>query len=163
MTTPLPWDGPSFLADGVTVATLRALSYLHSDGVLWASAGRVNATRIRLWNDLQGDEDGLDDTRSRLAALNLLGLIQSRDDEARDLQFRLKDGVVAVVMTLKDCDVCKFTNQELTEAIADAKTSGGQWGNVCTEHFVSLDCTLGLGRGQILRAEDMKLHLYLPH
>lgn len=159
---PTPRNTPAFLSDGVTVATLRALSFIHSEGVLWASAGRVNVTRQRLWASESSPDEGFEVTADRLAGLHLLGLLQQREDSVRGMQYRLTDGVVAVVYQLKDCDVCRYDHNvpDLVEAIADARTSDGRWANVCSEHFDHLQCGLGLGRGQILRAEDIKAHIH---
>ena len=60
---------------------------------------------------------------------------------------------VAVVSTIPNCDVCKAQGKE-TLAYADAKLSIGPWGYVCKFHFDEYKCTLGTGRGQVLKVEE---------
>lgn len=48
------------------------------------------------------------------------------------------------------CDLCKQK-----PAIADARIPGrGAWAYLCSDHFKSVNATLGLGRGQLLLCGD---------
>ena len=48
-----------------------------------------------------------------------------------------------------DCDMCKTLGVK-KEAKYDAKTTNGQWGYLCQDHFDSMGIGLGLGKGQEL-------------
>jgi hypothetical protein len=71
------------------------------------------------------------------------------------VSWRLMDGVVTQVAMIPDCDICRMIEGTSIPAIADARTDGGRWGYVCAEHFVTESCTLGLGRGQLLRVDEV--------
>jgi hypothetical protein len=91
-------------------------------------------------------------TTALLAIANRAGLV-TFDPRGADWKWRLADSIVVGVHGERLCDPCKFTNSVEVQAIADARTFGGRWGNVCARHFVELDCSLGLGRGQLFRFE----------
>jgi hypothetical protein len=61
-----------------------------------------------------------------------------------------RPGEWVIVAKRPECDVCQIRQV----AFYDARTSGGRWGYVCATHFRTLDCSLGLGRGQRLMLED---------
>jgi hypothetical protein len=92
----------------------------------------------------------LEKTYNTLERLATLGLVDRVSEK-----FRLKDGTVATVQQLPECDVCRLVHDVASGllpllAIADARTHTGRWGYVCAAHFVSKGCFLGIGRGQIL-------------
>lgn len=55
-------------------------------------------------------------------------------------------GQVTIVSTIPLCDLCI----QPTQAIYDAATRMGPWGNLCQKHFDEVGIGLGTGRGQRL-------------
>jgi hypothetical protein len=121
---------------------LTALSRIHSGGML------------NVWESAVAKESGYLQTDVHTVLLDAEGEGWARLIDHKQLTWRLVDGVVAVVPTLKYCDVCKYYHNGLeTRALADARLSGGRWGYVCKEHFVEHAGQLGLGFGQFLRLD----------
>ena len=125
-------------------AALLALSEVHSKGWLHVTTGAV----AKECGEPFAGSTGL--TLTEAASMHLVTFNSS------SFTWRLVDGVVTQVAMIPDCDVCKYVhNKTGVQAIADAKTDGGRWGYVCAEHFVTESCTLGLGRGQLLRVDEV--------
>jgi len=58
------------------------------------------------------------------------------------------------VTTLPKCDVCLVSGVRPQKvATYDARSTHGQWGYMCEEHFQEQGVGLGLGRGQRLITE----------
>lgn len=66
-----------------------------------------------------------------------------------------KNGTVAYVAELPECDIHKFVLGDATpvQAAYDGKTKGGPWANMCEECFPIHGVGLGLGRGQRLEVQ----------
>lgn len=148
-----------FVASDISVASLMSLSFIHSDGVMYASAGRVLTQRILLLETDPTFGGALEQQVAHLERLQELGLLTDRTKVGRPRQWRLKDSVVTTVLrTDIQCDVCsliKAINPDFDTKLAvfDSMTQTGSWGFICVEHFVSEGCWLGVGRGQLLRPE----------
>lgn len=64
-----------------------------------------------------------------------------------------KNGTVAYVAKLPDCDICKFDNDAVSPAAYDGRTKSGHWAFMCEEHFDLHGVGVGLGKGQKLEVE----------
>lgn len=58
------------------------------------------------------------------------------------------------VLSLPNCDFCKYEKGQDIPAEYDGKTIRGPWANMCEIHFVLNGIGLGLGKGQRLVLED---------
>jgi hypothetical protein len=63
------------------------------------------------------------------------------------------DHTVVVVSKLPKCDFCRLNDVD-KDAMFDARTSAGPWGNMCADHFAAHGIKLGLGWGQQLVLGD---------
>lgn len=118
---------------------LRSLSELHGLGSLYPSSDAIAAL------------SGLDpvEVRALLGDAETYNWVTFSLDRAG---WRLRDHTVAQVVPLRRlCDPCLYFERTDTPAIADCRTPGGIWGNVCARHFVALDCKIGAGLGQFYR------------
>lgn len=124
-------------------AALLALSEVHSKGWLHVTTGAV----AKECGEPFAGSTGL--TLGEAATMHLVTF------NSYSFTWRLNDGVVTQVAMIPDCDICRMIEGTSIPAIADARTDGGRWGYVCAEHFVTESCTLGLGRGQFLRVDEV--------
>lgn len=129
------------------IATLHAaligLSKVHSKGWLNVATDAV----AKECGEPYAGSTGL--TLTEAATMGLVTFNSS------SFTWRLVDGVVTQVAMIPDCDICRMIEGTSTPAIADARTISGSWGYVCAAHFVSSSCSLGLGRGQLLRTDEV--------
>lgn len=65
-----------------------------------------------------------------------------------------RSGVAVKCTFRKYCDLCKRDGNYEVEAVTDARTFGGRWGNLCAEHFIDEGCEIGLGRGQFVYTDE---------
>lgn len=122
----------------ITYDVLTALSRCHARGTLLvpladvvAESGHTEYTTKLILDDA----DSMEWARLQLSGHTYL----------------LHEGVVRPVNDIVMCDLCSYLEHgKQTRAIADAYIEDGHWANVCVHHFVQLNCTLGLGRGQLL-------------
>lgn len=71
---------------------------------------------------------------------------QLHDDRDRDERV----STCVEVVTIPPCDVCARRGF-VKDARYDARLDFGPWANVCEEHFIAYECSLGTGRGQELK------------
>src|SRR5688572_2416067 len=104
---------------------LTAMSREHSKGHLGLQPS-VLAIRIE---DLS--EDSVRKVLTEAFANGWVTLDQRLD------QYRLRDGVVAPIMGVKNCDVCWYVEGHVAKkALTDARTIEGRWGNLCALNTV---------------------------
>jgi hypothetical protein len=61
-----------------------------------------------------------------------------------------REGTVAEVATLPNCDICKQNGDESVPAGFDGRTKDGPWAFMCSTHFGLYGTGLGTGCGQRL-------------
>lgn len=61
-----------------------------------------------------------------------------------------REGTVAEVATIPNCDICKSNGSDSVPAGFDGKTKMGPWAFMCPTHFGLFGTGLGTGQGQRL-------------
>ena len=119
---------------------LTALSRLHSKGALMVTESAIARESGYLERDVH----------DVLNQAQLFGWVLKDMNEPA---WRLRDGVVNTVRTLKYCDGCKADHSGLENRAVASVRLGNRWVYVCTTHFVSLRARIGRTVGQFIRLD----------
>lgn len=91
----------------------------------------------------------------------MLGMMQKALRLRPKEKLMAKNGTVAYVIALPNCDICQYVDlkppAEINKAEYDVITNNGQWGNVCPDHRKTHSMhpdRLGVGIGQKLEVRS---------